>query len=136
MKLSDCLNDAVESLKKIEELEIDKKVRVKADILSYIAAIFFCIPFVLIFISLIKTNSVIMPSYYVIMALIGVSFICLAPIVVVINIEFLKVSLPDNEELQSIKCKNIYIKELLNPITIIITIVGIVLINLIFWGVI
>lgn len=136
MKLRDRFNDAKETLKIVEELEISKKQRLLADVLSYLSALIFCIPFTLIFISLVKTNSLIMPSYYVIMGLIVVSIMAFSPVVIIINIEILKAMLPDNEVLQSIKYKNIYIKEVLNPITFIIVVAVIVFINLLFWGVI
>lgn len=136
MKLRDRFNDAKETLKIVEELEISKKQRLLADVLSYLSALIFCIPFTLIFISLVKTNSLIMPSYYVIMGLIVVSIMAFSPVVIIINIEILKAMLPDNEVLQSIKYKNIYLKEILNPITFIIVVAVIVFINLLFWGVI
>lgn len=136
MKLRDRFNDAKETLKIVEELEISKKQRLLADVLSYLSALIFCIPFTLIFISLVKTNSLIMPSYYVIMGLIVVSIMAFSPVVIIINIEILKAMLPDNEVLQSIKYKNIYLKEVLNPITFIIVVAVIVFINLLFWGVI
>lgn len=136
MKLRDRFNDAKETLKIVEELEISKKQRLLADVLSYLSALIFCIPFTLIFISLIKTNSLIMPSYYVIMGLIVVSIMAFSPVVIIVNIEILKAMLPDNEVLQSIKYINIYLKEVLNPITFIIVVAVIVFINLLFWGVI
>lgn len=136
MKLRDRFNDAKETLKIVEELEISKKQRLLADVLSYLSALIFCIPFTLIFISLVKTNSLIMPSYYVIMGLIVVSIMAFSPVVIIVNIEILKAMLPDNEVLQSIKYKNIYLKEVLNPITFIIVVAVIVFINLLFWGVI
>ena len=136
MKLRDRFNDAKETIKIVEELEISKKQRLLADVLSYLSALIFCIPFTLIFISLVKTNSLIMPSYYVIMGLIVVSIMAFSPVVIIVNIEILKAMLPDNEVLQSIKYKNIYLKEFLNPITFIIVVAVIVFINLLFWGVI
>lgn len=136
MKLRDRFNDAKETLKIVEELEISKKQRLLADVLSYLSALIFCIPFTLIFISLVKTNSLIMPSYYIIMGLIVVSIMAFSPVVIIVNIEILKAMLPDNEVLQSIKYKNIYLKEVLNPITFIIVVAVIVFINLLFWGVI
>ncbi len=136
MKLRDRFNDAKETIKIVEELEISKKQRLLADVLSYLSALIFCIPFTLIFISLVKTNSLIMPSYYVIMGLIVVSIMAFCPVVIIVNIEILKAMLPDNEVLQSIKYKNIYLKEVLNPITFIIVVAVIVFINLLFWGVI
>lgn len=136
MKLRDRFNDAKETIKIVEELEISKKQRLLADVLSYLSALIFCIPFTLIFISLVKTNSLIMPSYYVIMGLIVVSIMAFSPVVIIVNIEILKAMLPDNEVLQSIKYKNIYLKEVLNPITFIIVVAVIVFINLLFWGVI
>lgn len=136
MKLRDRFNDAKETIKIVEELEISKKQRLLADVLSYLSALIFCIPFTLIFISLVKTNSLIMPSYYVIMGLIVVSIMAFSPVVIIANIEILKAMLPDNEVLQSIKYKNIYLKEVLNPITFIIVVAVIVFINLLFWGVI
>lgn len=136
MKLRDRFNDAKETIKIVEELEISKKQRLLADVLSYLSALIFCIPFTLIFISLVKTNSLIMPSYYIIMGLIVVSIMAFSPVVIIVNIEILKAMLPDNEVLQSIKYKNIYLKEVLNPITFIIVVAVIVFINLLFWGVI
>ena len=136
MKLRDRFNDAKETIKIVEELEISKKQRLLADVLSYLSALIFCIPFTLIFISLIKTNSLIMPSYYVIMGLIVVSIMAFSPVVIIVNIEILKAMLPDNEVLQNVKYKNIYLKEVLNPITFIIVVAVIVFINLLFWGVI
>lgn len=136
MKLRDRFNDAKETIKIVEELEISKKQRLLADVLSYLSALIFCIPFTLIFISLVKTNSLIMPSYYVIMGLIVVSIMAFSPVVIIVNIEILKAMLPDNEVLQSIKYKNIYLKEFLNPITFVIVVAVIVFINLLFWGVI
>ena len=136
MKLRDRFNDAKETIKIVEKLEISKKQRLLADVLSYLSALIFCIPFTLIFISLVKTNSLIMPSYYVIMGLIVISIMAFTPVVIIVNIEILKAMLPDNEVLQSIKYKNIYLKEFLNPITFIIVVAVIVFINLLFWGVI
>ena len=136
MKLRDRFNDAKETIKIVEKLEISKKQRLLADVLSYLSALIFCIPFTLIFISLVKTNSLIMPSYYVIMGLIVISIMAFTPVVIIVNIEILKAMLPDNEVLQSIKYKNIYLKEFLNPITFVIVVAVIVFINLLFWGVI
>ena len=43
--------------------------------------------------------------------------------------------LPNNEELQKIKYKNIFIKELLNPFFMVIVVFIVVVANLLFWGV-
>ena len=135
MKIKDIFRQGKEDLMTFEKLEVNSKFKFKAFFRTLLIAGFIILPFALIFISLIKTNSPIMPSYYVIMGLICLCMFFVNPIVTIIDIEFVKIMLPDNEELQKIKYKNIFIKELLNPIFMIIIVFIVVVVNVLFWGV-
>lgn len=135
MRLKEILKQGKEELLVFENLEINNKHKFKAFIRTMLIVASLILPFALIFISLIKTNSPIMPSYYVIMGLICLFMCLINPIVTVIDIEFVKFILPDNEELQKIKYKNIFIKELLNPIFMVIVVFIVVVANILFWGV-
>lgn len=135
MRLKDILKQGKEELLVFENLEINNKHKFKAFMRTMLIVALIILPFALVFISLIKTNSPIMPSYYVIMGLICLFMCLINPIVTVIDIEFVKFMLPDNEELQKIKYKNIFIKELLNPIFMVIVVFIVVVANILFWGV-
>ena len=135
MRLKEILKQGKEELLVFENLEINNKHKFKAFIRTMLIVALIILPFALIFISLIKTNSPIMPSYYVIMGLICLFMCLINPIVTVIDIEFVKFMLPDNEELQKIKYKNIFIKELLKPIFMVIVVFIVVVANILFWGV-
>ena len=76
MKLKEILREGKEELLVFEKLEINNKYKFKAFLRTMLIAAFIILPVALIFVSLIKTNSPIMPSYYVIMGLICL-FMCL-----------------------------------------------------------
>ena len=75
MRLKEILKQGKEELLVFENLEINNKHKFKAFIRTMLIVASLILPFALIFISLIKTNSPIMPSYYVIMGLICL-FMC------------------------------------------------------------
>lgn len=135
MKLKEILKQGKEELLVFEKLEINNKYKFKAFLRTMLIAAFIILPVALIFVSLIKTNSPIMPSYYVIMGLICLFMCLINPVVTIIDIEIVKFMLPNNEELQKIKYKNIFIKELLNPFFMVIVVFIVVVANLLFWGV-
>lgn len=117
MKLIDLYKTGKDSIKKLNLIEVPKKINTKSTIFTTLFTIILGLPFIVIFGSLITVFSPIRTMFWVTFILICLVLSVIMGLSGVFNIYLLKNYLEDNKELQEINLKAIFVKELLNPIS-------------------
>lgn len=117
MKLIDLYKTGKDSIKKLNLIEVPKKINAKSTIFTTLFTIILGLPFIVIFGSLITVFSPIRTMFWVTLVLICLVLPVIMGLSGVFNIYLLKNYLEDNKELQEINLKAIFVKELLNPIS-------------------
>lgn len=117
MKLIDLYKTGKDSIKKLNLIEVPKKINTKSTIFTTLFTIILGLPFIVIFGSLITVFSPIRTMFWVTLVLICLVLPIIMGLSGVFNLYLLKNYLEDNKELQEINLKAIFVKELLNPIS-------------------
>ena len=106
-----------DEIKRLDTFNIPKKITIKSTLFTILFLIIIGIPFMIIFGSMITVFSPIRVMYWITMV-----FICfLMPTIMALsstfNIYLLKNYLEENEEIQKINMKAVFVKDLLNPLS-------------------
>ena len=125
MKLVDLYRNGKEELKNVEKINVSKKLSFKITLFTIIIGL----PFIIIFGSLITVFSPVRIMYWITMVLICIVLPIIMGLSAVFNIYLLKNYLEEVEQLQTINYKAIFVKELLNPISLLLAIIICVVIS-------
>ena len=123
MKLVDLYRNGKEELKKVEKINVSKKLSFKITLFTILFTIIIGLPFIIIFGSLITVFSPVRIMYWITMVLICIVLPIIMGLSAVFNIYLLKNYLEEVEQLQTINYKAIFVKELLNPISLLLAII-------------
>ena len=119
-------------IKEMDVNEFSKGTITKVTLFTLLFGIVIAVPFVLVFIELLKQFSPVIWFFYVILALIFVCVMLFIPFCMMIYYTVLK-NYSEREEIGKINTKLVFLGELLNPLYLILGI-GVVLILLLFLG--
>lgn len=119
-------------IKEIDSNEFSKGVILKVTLFTLLFGIIVALPFVLIFVELLKQFSPVVWFFYVVLVLIFICVILFIPFCMMIYYTVLK-NYSKKEEIEKINTKLVFLGELLNPIYLILGI-GVVLILFYFLG--
>lgn len=123
MKLVDLYRNGKEELKNVEKINVSKKLSFKITLFTILFTIIIGLPFIIIFGSLITVFSPVRIMYWITMVLICIVLPIIMGLSAVFNIYLLKNYLEEVEQLQTINYKAIFVKELLNPISLLLAII-------------
>ena len=123
MKLVDLYRNGKEELKTVEKINVSKKLSFKITLFTILFTIIIGLPFIIIFGSLITVFSPVRIMYWIIMVLICIVLPIIMGLSAVFNIYLLNNYLEEVEQLQTINYKAIFVKELLNPISLLLAII-------------
>ena len=123
MKLVDLYRNGKEELKNVEKINVSKKLSFKITLFTILFTIIIGLPFIIIFGSLITVFSPVRIMYWIIMVLICIVLPIIMGLSAVFNIYLLNNYLEEVEQLQTINYKAIFVKELLNPISLLLAII-------------
>jgi hypothetical protein len=129
MKLVDLYRNGKEELKNVEKINVSKKLSFKITLFTILFTIIIGLPFIIIFGSLITVFSPVRIMYWITMVLICIVLPIIMGLSAVFNIYLLKNYLEEVEQLQTINYKAIFVKELLNPISLLLAIIVCVVIG-------
>ncbi len=129
MKLVDLYRNGKEELKNVEKINVSKKLSFKITLFTILFTIIIGLPFIIIFGSLITVFSPVRIMYWITMVLICIVLPIIMGLSAVFNIYLLKNYLEEVEQLQTINYKAIFVKELLNPISLLLAIIICVVIS-------
>ena len=123
MKLVDLYRNGKEELKNVEKINVSKKLSFKITLFTILFTIIIGLPFIIIFGSLITVFSPVRIMYWITMVLICIVLPIIMGLSAVFNIYLLNNYLEEVEQLQTINYKAIFVKELLNPISLLLAII-------------
>ena len=129
MKLVNLYRNGKEELKNVEKINVSKKLSFKITLFTILFTIIIGLPFIIIFGSLITVFSPVRIMYWITMVLICIVLPIIMGLSAVFNIYLLKNYLEEVEQLQTINYKAIFVKELLNPISLLLAIIICVVIS-------
>jgi hypothetical protein len=129
MKLVDLYRNGKEELKNVEKINVSKKLSFKITLFTILFTIIIGLPFIIIFGNLITVFSPVRIMYWITMVLICIVLPIIMGLSAVFNIYLLKNYLEEVEQLQTINYKAIFVKELLNPISLLLAIIICVVIS-------
>lgn len=129
MKLVDLYRNGKEELKNVEKINVSKKISFKITLFTILFTIIIGLPFIIIFGNLITVFSPVRIMYWITMVLICIVLPIIMGLSAVFNIYLLKNYLEEVEQLQTINYKAIFVKELLNPISLLLAIIICVVIS-------
>ena len=129
MKLVDLYRNGKEELKTVEKINVSKKLSFKITLFTILFTIIIGLPFIIIFGNLITVFSPVRIMYWITMVLICIVLPIIMGLSAVFNIYLLKNYLEEVEQLQTINYKAIFVKELLNPISLLLAIIICVVIS-------
>ena len=105
-----------DEIKRLDTLEIPKKINIKTTLFTILFLVIIGMPFVIILGSMITVFSPVRVMYWITMVFICILMPTIMALSNTFNIYLLKNYLEENEEIQKLNMKAIFVKDLLNPL--------------------
>ena len=105
-----------DEIKRLDTLEIPKKINIKTTLFTILFLVIIGMPFVIILGSMITVFSPVRVMYWITMVFICILMPTIMALSNTFNVYLLKNYLEENEEIQKLNMKAIFVKDLLNPL--------------------
>lgn len=128
MSLITLYKQGKEEVRKLNSIQIPRNINIKSTLFTILFLIIIGLPFIIILGSMITVFSPVRIMYWLTMIFICILLPFLMALSSIFNMYLLKNYLEENEEIQKINIKAIFVKDLLNPISFFVGVIICILI--------